>query len=102
VVVIRQLLEDTFFIFVAFSRSNQSWWNGLVYEREKAECLMATFQECINRAHWDQSSQSSHQEHFKAQQYAIKERENKANFLNVNTNLVSVGSLQNEGRRIGL
>ncbi len=39
--MIRQLLEDTFLIFVAFSQSNQSWGNGLVCEREKAECLMA-------------------------------------------------------------
>ena len=37
------------------------------------------------------SSRSSGQEHFKAQQFAIKEREIKARFLNVNTNLVSAG-----------
>lgn len=96
--IFRQLLEDTFFIFVLFRRSNQSWGNGLVYAREKAECLMAGgnqqwyhFKNALIEHIGCSSTRSGGQEHFKAQQHAIKERENKNRFLDVNTNLVSAG-----------
>ena len=69
-----------------------------MYEKEKAQCLMAGknqlwyhFKSALIEHIGCSSSRSGGQEHFKAQQYAIKEKETKARLVDVNTNLVSAG-----------